>query len=427
MTGRNNGEKKEDDNGGDDDYNDDGEFEEDDVLDDEAGGYEDEEPRKTHWRKEQDGDMTRKEAKDFPKVGEYLRENPDTVRQIAQRTGIPEDFMETVGPDLGNFLAKYLYMVMGGKGKALDPEKMKWFRDLKTDIEPLVKAFYKYFVKKQAGKMGLTDEDLTNLQQIQQEQGTDAAMAFLKEKVDKAQNPNAMPDPELPPEWQSDDGKVVVQDDRQVPLNPQAEPPQRLQRSPGLPGIEELAQRAGVQPERLAPRGDSHIQKTVTIDTNTDNIRAMMLQEREKIRSGDLYSQRKPSDYSLPQGSGGEDGLTLAGAGDVMDALKQEADRMKTDGEKRIQERQETYQHSQSQPVKPNPMSIVLGGPDLSLKEDDILEPAVSEDFPSLNKLKKMKRPELEVWSRKIGVDPAPYNNKWELLEAITKALEGGI
>ena len=434
MTGRNNGEKKNEDDGGDDDFEDDSDnFDEEDILDDESGGYEDEEPRKTTWRKEQEGDMTRKEAKDYPKVGEYLRENPDTVKQIAQKTGIPEDFMETVGPDLGNFLAKYLYMVMGGKGKAMDPEKMKWFKDLKNDLEPLVKAFYKYFVKKQASKMGLTDEDLANLQQIQQEQGTDAAMAFLKEKVDTAQGRAPIADPQLPPEWQSQDGKTVVQDDRQVPLNPQAEPPERFQRRPGLPGIEELAQRAGVSPDKLAPRGDAHVQKTVPITTDTDNIIAMMQQEREKIKSGDLYSQRKPSDYNLPQNTGGEDGLTLAGAGEVMEALKQDTERMKMDGEKRIQERQskqETLQQPYSQtrrvqPVLPEPVDVMgLNAPDL--KESDILEPNVTEDFPSLTKLKKMKRPELDVWARKAGVDPTPFNNKWDLLEAMTKALEGG-
>lgn len=436
MTGRGNHKMPDEEDEEDEDTGEDN-FEEDDVLDEEGYPEDEGEPRKTHWRKEREGDMTRKEAKDYPKVGEFLKQNPDTIKQIARKTGIPEDFMETVGPDLGNFLAKYLYMVMGGKGKALDPEKMKWFKDLKNDLEPLVKAFYKYFVKKQAGKMGLTDEDLQKMQEIQQSQGTDAAMTFLKERVEQAQAPQ---DVALPPEWQSEDGEIVVEDDRQVPLDPNAPPPARLMTQPqrGLPSIEELAARAGVAPEKLAPRGDMNAQKAMPLSSDPNTIRAMLAQERERIRKGDLYSQRKPQDYQLPSATSSMSDLNIAGADEIMSAMAEEAAKFRADNEQRMAEAQQRATKSATTPPvrppiqTPQPRPVIPITPPLTTsppptKEgDDLLEPTVPEDFPSLNNLKKMKRPEVEEWARRIGLDPAQFKNKWELLEAIAKAVEGG-
>jgi len=437
----------------------DDEFNEDDVLD--RDGYKEEEvTKKTDWKKEKKGDMTRKEAQNYPKIGKMIKDHPETIDKIASKTGIPKDFLDSVGPDLGNFISKYAFMVLGGKGTALDPAKLKWFEDLKKDLGPTIKALYSYVIKKQAGKMGMTQEDIAKLHEIQSEQGEEAAALYLQERLSESTEHNI----QIPSEWESEQG-VVAEDDREIPLDPFAEPPKRLMQpgTGGLPSIDELAQRAGVNTQDLEPRGDMFKQTVKPTSTDTDTIKAMMEQEKERVKNGDLYGKRTPEDYNVNTETIDTEtvaNLELPGATEVMDALNEEALKMKQQIQERINntkekedtiETKDTNSETVTMKIKDIPPELLSAPTDNSditeaIKQEtktDQSEPLptqttepqpqpdeiptidIPEDFPALTKLKRMKRKEVNSWARRIGINPTHFRKANDLIDCITETIEG--
>lgn len=446
------------------------------VQDDEFGdiyeneGYKEDEinPRKAAGKKDhRAGDMSRKDAKDFPKVGKYLKDD-NTIEQISKRTGVPKDFLKGVGPELGDFVSKYLFMAIGGKGTPLDPQKMKWLKDLRDDVEPLVKAFYTYFVKKQVAKMGLSQDDISKLEQIQQEQGDEAAMMYLQERVGQVQQEKTRKI-NAPREWQSEDGQTVVRDDSPILIDPNAPPPARLQPNRGgLLTPKQLAERAGLTSESLSPRGDMHVQRAKPVPSDESNIMEMMAQERERIRSKNLYGPAAPASSN----SGGAGGipmgdLSLKGTDEVMKALQEDAEKFKTENEKRMKEAAEKMKAQATQPTRPQharpqsqipqvptvrpfeleddepdrevrpvtqptevaepdtgpePAPTPAHAPELQPQKD--IDPDVIRDLPPLAEIKKMKRPSLEQLAVKLGINPKSFR-KAELVQCIIETLEG--